>query len=240
MGAGLSFGRWNRETGRFSEVEVSYDNDRYGPDPELYPMEDADAVNRLVETYNRGKTVDGKPVARGSKVSKVKVATVPVTSSDGKTTTDYLTVVAANQVTRPVEHSSTVLASNSQSTTNHELGHLVELSSPEIMDACNRLVARRTEGITRSTPKRGHTGTDFLNTYSTVTYPSGATEVMSTGIEQVLGKPDTVDVDLAVMDHVRTTTGKVADDPEHRNLVLGLLSASVQRRRKMDAALRQR
>lgn len=235
--ASVSFGRWNRKTGEFSEVEVNYAGSPYSSGEEAYSLEDADAVNRLVDNYNRGRTESGRPLIRNPKVKRVKAERTEVINADGMGTREMLTIVPESKVTVARERACTVLASSSESTTRHELGHIVELSHPEAMDACNRFVEGRTSGITRSTPRLGHTGTGFLNSYSTVRYPSGATEVMSTGIQQLLGTPDHGSIDLASMGAPRTVTGKVVDDPEHRNLILGLLSTTVERRRRMDAAL---
>lgn len=234
--ASVSFGRWDRQTGEFSSVEVNYAGSPYSSGEETYELEDADAVNRLVDCYNRGRTESGKPLIRNPKVKRVKSKRIKITDADGVGTREVLTIVPESKITVSRERSCTVLASDSDTTTRHELGHLVEMANPEIMDACNRFVDARTSGITRKTPRYGHTGTSFLNSYSTVRYPSGATEVMSTGIEQLLGTPDRSSEDLASMGATRTASGKVVDDPEHRNLILGLLSTSVERRRSMSAA----
>ena len=235
--ATVSFGRWDRQTGEFSSVEVNYAGSPYSSGGEAYALEDADAVNQLVDNYNRGRTESGRPLIRNPKVKRVKAERVEVTNADGMGSREMLTIVPESKVTVSRERACTVLASNSEATTRHELGHIVEMSHPEVMDACNRFVEGRTSGITRSTPRHGHTGTGFLNSYSTVRYPSGATEVMSTGIEQLLGTPDHGSIDLASMGAPRVVAGKVVDDPEHRNLILGLLSTTVERRRRMDAAL---
>jgi hypothetical protein len=129
----------------------------------------------------------------------------------------------------------------------HELGHVVEGAHPAVRAAAHGFLASRSQG--KGTTTIMGTGSDgqketlelvtdgFCNPYTSRTYPSGDTEVISTGMEYLFGPPpgDTQReramssfADKGRDGFIRGGSPATGDpdafsDPGHRNLILGVL-----------------
>ncbi|WP_313006352.1 hypothetical protein [Corynebacterium variabile] len=129
----------------------------------------------------------------------------------------------------------------------HELGHMVEGAHPAVRAAAHGFLASRSQGKGTTTITGVDDGgqkvtmelvTDgFCNPYTSRTYPSGDTEVISTGMEYLFGDPPGQTQQDRVMRGFSDTgrdglirggspaTGDpdAFSDPGHRNLILGVL-----------------
>lgn len=129
----------------------------------------------------------------------------------------------------------------------HELGHMVEGAHPAVRAAAHGFLASRSQGKGTTTITGVDDGgqkvtmelvTDgFCNPYTSRTYPSGDTEVISTGMEYLFGPPPgqtqrersmSSFADKGRDGFIRGGSPATGDpnafsDPGHRNLILGVL-----------------
>lgn len=129
----------------------------------------------------------------------------------------------------------------------HELGHMVEGAHPAVRAAAHGFLAARSQGKGTTTitavDDDGQKVTmelvtdGFCNPYTSRTYPSGDTEVISTGMEYLFGPPPgetqrersmSSFADKGRDGLIRGGSAATGDpdafsDPGHRNLILGVL-----------------